>query len=61
MISLTIALRSVWKNRRRSLATLLSIAVGFTAINLFSGYIQDTYTGLRRTAIHYEGLGHVTL
>jgi putative ABC transport system permease protein len=61
MILLTIALRSVWKNRRRSLATLLSIAVGFTAINLFSGYIQDTYTGLRLTAIHYEGLGHVTL
>ncbi len=61
MISLTIALRSVWKNRRRSLATLLSIAVGFTAINLFAGYIQDTYAGLRRTAIHYEGLGHVTL
>jgi putative ABC transport system permease protein len=61
MISLTIALRSVWKNRRRSLATLLSIAVGFTAINLFSGYIQDTYSGLRLTAIHYEGLGHVTL
>jgi putative ABC transport system permease protein len=61
MISLTIALRSVWKNRRRSLATLLSIAVGFTAINLFGGYIQDTYTGLRDTAIHYEGLGHVTV
>jgi putative ABC transport system permease protein len=61
MILLTIALRSVWKNRRRSLATLLSIAVGFTAINLFSGFFQDTYTGLRLTAIHYEGLGHVTL
>lgn len=61
MIALTIALRSVWKNRRRSLATLLSIAVGFTAINLFSGYIQDTYSGLRMTAIHYEGLGHLTL
>lgn len=61
MIALTLALRNLWKNRRRSFATLLAIAVGFTAINLFSGYIGNVYRGLRDAAIHGEGLGHLTL
>lgn len=61
MIALTLALRNLWKNRRRSFATLLAIAVGFTAINLFSGYIGNVYRGLRDAAIHGEGLGHLTI
>jgi putative ABC transport system permease protein len=61
MIALTLALRNLWKNRRRSLATLLAIAVGFAAINLFAGYVRDVYQGLRAAAIHGEGLGHLTI
>lgn len=61
MISLTLALRNLWKNRRRSLATLLAIAVGFAAINLFAGYIFNTYAALRDSSIYGEGLGHLTL
>ncbi|HEX5126256.1 MAG TPA: FtsX-like permease family protein [Rhodocyclaceae bacterium] len=61
MIAITLALRNLWKNRRRSLATLLAIAVGFAAINLFAGYIHNVYFGLRTSAIHGEGLGHLTV
>lgn len=61
MIALTLALRNLWKNRRRSLTTLLAIAVGYAAINLFSGYIRDVYVGLQAAAIHGEGLGHLTI
>ncbi len=56
-----IALRNIAKNRRRSLMTLLAIALGFAAISLFRGYTHNTYQGLRRSAIQGEGLGHLTL
>jgi putative ABC transport system permease protein len=61
MIALTLALRNLWKNRRRSASTLLAIAVGYSAINLFSGYIGDVYRGRKAAAIHAEGLGHLTI
>ena len=61
MIAMTLALRNLWKNRRRSLATLLAISIGFAAVNLFAGYITDTYTGLRNSSIYGEGLGHLTI
>ncbi len=56
-----IALRNIAKNRRRSLMTLLAIALGFAAISLFRGYTHNTYQGLRHSAIRGEGLGHLTL
>jgi putative ABC transport system permease protein len=56
-----IAFRNILKNRRRSLTTLLAIAIGFTAISLFQGYMDRTYWGLRLMAICGEGLGHLTI
>ena len=61
MIAFTLAIRNLWKNRRRSVATLLAIAMGFAAVNLFSGYIHVVYQSLREGAIRGEGLGHVTI
>ncbi len=58
---LTIALRSIIKNGRRSLTTILAIALGYAAVNLFSGYVHSTYQGLTNAAIHGEGLGHLTI
>ena len=59
MISLKLGLRNIWKNRRRSFTTLLAVAIGFTAINLFAGYIHSVYTGIKKIAIHGEALGHL--
>lgn len=53
--------RNIWKNRRRSAATILAIAIGFAAINLFAGYINNVYTGLQEQAIHGERLGHLMI
>ena len=61
MISLKLGLRNIWKNRRRSFTTLLAVAIGFTAINLFAGYIHSVYTGIKKIAIHGEALGHLTV
>lgn len=41
--------------------TFLAIGVGFSAITLFYGYMHNTYSGLRMSAIRGEGLGHLTL
>jgi len=58
---LTISLRNILKNGRRSLTTVLAIALGFGAINIFQGYVHSTYEGLTNAAIHGEGLGHLTI
>lgn len=58
---LTISLRNIIKNGRRSLTTILAIALGYAAVNLFSGYVHSTYQGLTHAAIHGEGLGHLTI
>jgi putative ABC transport system permease protein len=59
--TLTLALRGLNRNRRRSLVTLLAIAFGFAAITLFAGYTHNVYDGLARQSIHGELLGHLTL
>jgi putative ABC transport system permease protein len=58
---ITIAFRNILKNRRRSLVTILAVAVGFAAVGLFRGYTANTYNGLRMSAIRGEGLGHLTI
>ncbi len=56
-----LALRGLMRNRRRSLVTLLAIALGFAAICLFAGYTHNIYDGLSRQSIHGEMLGHLTV
>ncbi|MEN6585173.1 MAG: FtsX-like permease family protein [Sulfuricella sp.] len=56
-----LALRGLMRNRRRSLVTLLAIALGFAAIALFAGYTHNVYDGLARLSIHGEMIGHLTV
>jgi len=56
-----LALRGLLRNRRRSLVTLLAIALGFAAIALFAGYTHNVYDALARHSIHREMIGHLTL
>lgn len=58
---LTLALRGLTRNHRRSIVTLLAIAFGFAAISLFAGYTHNIYSGLARQSVHGELLGHLTL
>ncbi len=55
------AYRNILRNKRRSFVTLLAIAVGFASVSLFYGYTDNTYNGIRNSAISGEGLGHLTL
>lgn len=53
--------RNLWRNRRRSLTTAVSIALGLAAVSLFAGYAQSTYNGLGNSAIHAEKIGHLSV
>ena len=61
MNTFKLALRGLTRNRRRSLVTMLAIALGFAAITLFAGYTHNVYRGLTRQSIHGELLGHLTI
>jgi len=43
------------------MVTLLAIGIGFTAVTIFKGYTDNTYNGLRESAVRREGLGHITI
>lgn len=58
---MTLAFRNLSRNRRRSIATILAISLGFASIALFGGYITNVYSGLSRQAIQGEKLGHLTI
>jgi len=61
MKTLKLGLRNLRRNFRRSLTTALSIAFGFAAVALFSGYTKDVYLGLTEQAVHGELIGHLSI
>ncbi|MBC8440023.1 MAG: ABC transporter permease [Deltaproteobacteria bacterium] len=56
-----LAFRNILKSKRRTLVSLMAIGFGFASIALFQGYIHRIYEGLRASAIHGSGIGHLTL
>jgi putative ABC transport system permease protein len=56
-----LAVRNVLRNKRRSIVTVLAIAVGFSAISLFQGYADRIFWFLKEGAIRGESLGHLTI
>ncbi len=55
-----IAFRNIFRNRRRSLITLLVMTFGATALILFGGYKERSFFGLRETTIRNR-LGHLQI
>lgn len=55
-----IALRNIFRNKRRSALTLLAIVFGSVAIIVFGGFIEASYQGLREATIHSR-LGHLQI
>lgn len=56
-----LGMRNILRNPRRSIATAFAVAIGYAAINLFSGYIHNVYAGLGDQAVRGERLGHLTI
>ncbi len=60
MLSFKIAIRNVFRNKRRSGLTLLAVVFGCVAIIIFGGYVQQAYVGLRESTINSQ-LGHIQI
>lgn len=56
-----IAFRSLLKNRRRSLFTVLAVGIGFSAVNVFGGFTEYIFSSLQESFIYAEGNGHITI
>jgi putative ABC transport system permease protein len=56
-----IALRNLIKNRRRSLFTILAIALGFSSVSLFGGFASYLYHGNREMAVLGTCNGHLLI
>ncbi len=60
LIFIKIAFRNLLKNPRRSIKTMLSIAIGLSACLLVQGFMSHTLLGLRESIIH-GGIGHIQI
>jgi len=57
MLTLKIAFRNIFRNTRRSITTLSTIAIGATAVLVFGAYITDIQYGVQTGAV--QGTGHL--
>lgn len=56
-----IAIRNIIKNRRRSFYTILAIALGYAAVNVFGGFTEYIFKNLKDSSIYTQGGGHLTI
>lgn len=57
---LKLAIRNVFRNRRRTVITLAAMAFGAAAIILFGGFVNAIYWGVRESTIRSQ-VGHIQL
>ncbi len=55
------ALANLFRNKRRSLYTILAIAVGYAAINVFGGFTSYIFTNLKDSSIYVDAAGHLSI
>lgn len=59
MNTVAIALRNIARNKRRSLMTILAIAVSTSSLLLFGGFVQGIVYGLQTDIVHSDGHLHI--
>ena len=57
---LKLALRNIRRHKNRSLVTILTICLGFTALGVLGGVVTNIFSRLKAQAIIVEKLGHLT-
>ncbi len=55
MSTLSLALRNLLRNRRRSLTTLLAMGIGLVAILVFGGYKSNVIYGIETGVVQHSG------
>lgn len=61
MIWIRYALANVFRNKRRSVYTILAIAMGYAAINVFGGFTAYIFTNLKNSFIYVHANGHLSI
>lgn len=56
-----LAFRNLFRNARRSLFTVLAIALGFVAVNVLGGFTAYIFSNLEESYIYAEANGHLTV
>jgi putative ABC transport system permease protein len=59
-LQLKLAIRNVFRNRRRTLITVAAMAFGTAAMVVFGGFVRFIYWGVRESAIRSQS-GHIQL
>lgn len=59
-VLLSLALRNIFRNRRRTILTFFAIVSGMASIIVFGGFVSYTYFALREQTIHSQ-LGHLNI
>jgi len=54
----TLALRNIFRNKRRTIITLLAIISGMVGLIVFGGFVEYSFWGLRESTIRSQ-LGHI--
>ncbi|WP_340200600.1 ABC transporter permease [Ascidiimonas sp. W6] len=57
---LQLALRNIKRHGNRSVVTILTICLGFTALGVIGGVVTNIFSRLKQQAIIVEKLGHLT-
>jgi putative ABC transport system permease protein len=55
------AVANLFRNRRRSFYTILAVAIGFAAVNMFGGFTSYIFTNLKDSFIYVQANGHLTI
>lgn len=59
MIGLNIPVRSLLRNRRRSIVTTLSIVVGAVTLLIFGGFVSSIHFGMQTNIVRQQGHLHI--
>ena len=54
------AFRNILRHRRRSIVTIMTICMGFTALGVLGGFLNNIFSRLKGQAIVAERFGHLT-
>ncbi|MEM9823191.1 MAG: FtsX-like permease family protein [Bacteroidota bacterium] len=57
---LQLAFRNILRHRKRTFVTVMTICLGFTAIGVMGGMLNNIFSRLKAQAIVVEKLGHLT-
>jgi len=61
MSYIQLAIRNIKRHKKRSLITILTVCLGFSAVGVINGMLNNIFSRLKEQAVVHEKLGHLTI